>query len=129
MIHGLSTPNGQGGGSALIPYQPGILTGGDAHVDHARMQLAQRTIEAQIMGGPMNGQTMQLALHPQDVHISEELATYIAGYSPARYLADVAAPMVDNVPQMFDQYRVFTTANAFQQANVLASTQSPVNAL
>ncbi len=126
-IQGLTTrPESQ----SLLSYQHAILTGDDAQADMERVALASRTIMAQLGGTGipgLDGKTIQLALHPEDVHISEELADYVAGYSPARYMADMAAPLVSNVPQLFNQYRVFTRANAFQQANVLASSQSAVN--
>jgi hypothetical protein len=69
---------------------------------------------------------LTFALHPSDLHQAEEIDTFMAGYSNPLYRADEAVPLV-TVQQLTDQFRVFTKANAFRVANVLASIQGAVN--
>lgn len=71
------------------------------------------------------GQHIQLALKPSDVRETEELSTYIAGYSPFGLVADELAPiaLVDNDE---DDYRVFHENNAFELIDVDASDQGQV---
>jgi hypothetical protein len=71
-------------------------------------------------------QQMLLTLHPSDVHVLEEIDTFIAGYSPAEFRADEAVPIIPT-PQLTDYFRTFTENNAFKQVPVLASTQSDIN--
>jgi len=83
-------------------------------------------LAADVAGVGMRGQTLMLALQPQDVHVAEEIDTYLAGYAPAEFRADEAVPII-SVPQLTDQFRTFTENNAFRVVNVLASTQSAIN--
>lgn len=76
--------------------------------------------------GMQAGSQIMLALHPSDVHVAEEIDTYLAGYSPAEFRADEACPIVP-VMQLTDQFRTFTSNNAFRVVNVLASAQSDIN--
>lgn len=73
-----------------------------------------------------SGQSIMLALVPTDVHVVEEIATFMAGYSPAEFRADEAVPIVPT-PYLTDKYRTFTANNAFKMVDVLASTQSDIN--
>lgn len=79
-----------------------------------------------IPGYARAGQQIMLALQPQDVHVAEEIDTFLAGYSPAEFRADEAVPLI-SVGQLTDQFRTFTENNAFRVVNVLASTQSAIN--
>lgn len=72
------------------------------------------------------GQQLLLTLHPGDVHVLEEIDTFIAGYSPAEFRADEAVPIIPT-PQLTDYFRTFTENNAFKKVPVLASTQSDIN--
>lgn len=72
------------------------------------------------------GQQILLALVPTDVHIQEEISTYLGGYAPAEFRADEAVPIV-GTDFLTDKYRIFGTNNAFKMVNVLASTQSDIN--
>lgn len=72
------------------------------------------------------GDSITLALHPTDVHVAEELDTYLAGYSPAEFRADEAVPIVP-VTQLTNLFRLLTKNNAFRLINVLASAQSDIN--
>lgn len=71
------------------------------------------------------GDIIRLSLSPDDVTISEEMDTFMAGYSPAGYRADEACPIV-LVRKDTAQFRVFGVNNAFQQVNVLSSTQADI---
>lgn len=83
-------------------------------------------LSTDIPGYARAGQQIMLALQPQDVHVAEEIDTFLAGYSPAEFRADEAVPIV-SVGQLTDQFRTFTENNAFRVVNVLASTQSAIN--
>lgn len=76
--------------------------------------------------GLARGAALMLALHPTDVHVAEEIDTFLAGYSPAEFRADEAVPLI-SVGQLTDQFRTFTENNAFRVARVLASAQSDIN--
>src|SRR5215471_1917713 len=71
------------------------------------------------------GSVIKLALTPSDVHVPQELDTYLAGYSPFDYRADEASKVV---PVDFDKflYRNFGLNNAFKRVNVKASLQKSV---
>ena len=71
-------------------------------------------------------QQLLLTLHPGDVHVLEEIDTFIAGYSPAEFRSDEAVPLIPT-PQLTDYFRTFTENNAFKKVPVLASTQSDIN--
>jgi hypothetical protein len=72
------------------------------------------------------GQQIMLALQPADVHVAEEIDTFLAGYAPDEFRADEAVPIVPT-DFLTDQFRTFTENNAFRVVNVLASTQSDIN--
>lgn len=72
------------------------------------------------------GQQIMLALQPADVHVAEEIDTFLAGYAPDEFRADEAVPIVPT-DYLTDQFRTFTENNAFRVVNVLASTQSDIN--
>lgn len=90
-----------------------------------RQQIAV-TLASDIPGLARAGQNLLLALHPTDVHVAEEIDTYLAGYSPAEFRADEAVPIVP-VRQLTDKFRTFTANNAFKLVKVLASAQSDIN--
>ena len=71
------------------------------------------------------GDTVRLTLTPDDVTISEEMDTFMAGYRPVGFRADEACPIV-LVRKDTAQFRVFGVNNAFQQVNVLSSTQADI---
>lgn len=83
-------------------------------------------LASDIPGFAMRGQTIQLALHPTDVHVAEEIDTFLAGYAPAEFRADEAVRIVPT-GQLTDQYRTFDENNAFRVVDVLASAQSDIN--
>ncbi len=61
--------------------------------------------------GP-GGKRIQLALTPADVHTTQELATYLAGYKNFAYRADDISPIVQ-VPHSKFYYRTFDSDDAF----------------
>jgi hypothetical protein len=100
------------------PYQALRGSGGQQQI---AVQLA-----SDIPGLARAGQSLMLAVLPQDVHVAEEIDTFLAGYAPEEFVADEAVPIVP-CDQLTDQFRVFTENNAFRVVNVLASTQSAIN--
>lgn len=125
----------------------GLLTGGGGMPNlGAQMQLMQQyginPRQLAAYGGPQNialalatdvphlglraGQSITLALQPADVHVAEEIDTFLAGYAPDEFRADEAVPIVPT-DFLTDQFRTFTENNAFRVVNVLASTQSDIN--
>jgi hypothetical protein len=121
----------QGAGGALTAGLPGLLTPhGYAGLQAlsagygGRQQIAV-TLSTPF-GGFDQGQQLLLSLHPSDVHVLEEIDTYIAGYSPAEFRADEAVPIIPT-GQLTDYFRTFTENNAFKLIPVLASTQSDIN--
>lgn len=103
----------------LDPYA--ALRGSSGGQQQIAVQLA-----SDIPGLAARGSTVMLAVLPADVHVAEEIDTFLAGYSPDEFVADQAVPIVP-VDQLTDQFRVFTENNAFRVVNVLASTQSAIN--
>lgn len=69
------------------------------------------------------GQTIQLALAPQDVRETEEISTYVAGYTPQGFRSEEACPviMVDNAS---DKFRTFNESNVFRPVEVRTSRQA-----
>jgi hypothetical protein len=63
------------------------------------------------------GESIRLALTPSDVHVPEELATYLAGYKPFGFRADEMSPIVP-VDHSTDYYRTASDDDAFEPANV-----------
>lgn len=111
-LPGLATPYGYGALQAMAAAYGG------------RQQIAVTL--ATPFAGIDPGQQLLLSLHPSDVHVLEEIDTYIAGYSPAEFRADEAVPIIPT-PQLTDYFRIFSENNAFKQVPVLASTQSDIN--
>lgn len=71
------------------------------------------------------GQKVSLALTPADVHLAEEMATYLAGYSVPNFRADEASKII-LVDRDEDWFRTFDTDDAFKRVAVKASIQAPV---
>jgi hypothetical protein len=71
------------------------------------------------------GETVLMTLSPSDVTISEEMDTFMVGYSPPGYRADEACPIM-HVGKDTAQYRIFGLNNAFKQVNVLSSIQADI---
>jgi hypothetical protein len=71
------------------------------------------------------GQKVELVVTPSDVHVAEEMATYMAGYDVPGYRADEASKVI-LVDSDEDKYRNDTTDNAFKPVQVKASLQAPV---
>ena len=69
------------------------------------------------------GQTIQLALTPQDVRETEEISSYVAGYAPQGFRSEEACPviMVDNAS---DKFRTFSESNVFRPVEVRTSRQA-----
>lgn len=130
----LAQTQGQQGGGWLTAGMPGLAQQAllQQQFGYAALQQSggQQQIAVQLAsdlpGIARRGQTLMLALHPQDVHVAEEIDTFLAGYSPAEFRADEAVPLI-TVGQLTDQFRTFTENNAFRVANVLASAQSDIN--
>lgn len=115
-----------GMGGALTAGLPGLAT---PHGYSALQALSaayggRQQIAVSLANDP--GQQLLLTLHPSDVHVLEEIDTFIAGYSPAEFRADEAVPIIPT-PQLTDYFRTFTENNAFKKVPVLASTQSDIN--
>lgn len=113
-------------GGALTAGLPGLLA---PHGYSALQALAgayggRQQIAVTLANDPST--QLLLALHPGDVHVLEEIDTFIAGYSPAEFRADEAVPIIPT-PQLTDYFRTFTENNAFRKVDVLASTQSDIN--
>jgi hypothetical protein len=71
------------------------------------------------------GQVVTLALTPSDVHVPEEIDTYLAGYQPFGFRADeVSKPILVDTDE--DEYRTFSSNNAFRRVNVKSSLQRAV---
>lgn len=128
----LSAGAGQpGGGWLTAGGMPGLMSPYGYQALQAaaygggRQQIAV-TLSSDIPGMARAGQSLLLALHPSDVHVAEEIDTYLAGYSPAEFRADEAVPVVP-IRQLTDKFRTFTANNAFKLVNVLASAQSDIN--
>lgn len=71
------------------------------------------------------GDTIKLSLSPDDVTISEEMDTFMAGYRPVGFRADEACP-ITLVRKDTAQFRTFGLNNAFQQVSVLSSMQADI---
>jgi hypothetical protein len=70
------------------------------------------------------GQMVALSLSPDDVHTAEEMSSYLAGYHPLGFRADEASKPI-LVDHDTDQYRTFSSNDAFRQVNVKASREQP----
>lgn len=71
------------------------------------------------------GQKVELALTPSDVHVPEEMSTYLAGYAVAGYRVDEASKII-LVDQDEDKFRSHDSDDAFQRVEVKGSLQGPV---
>jgi hypothetical protein len=87
-------------------------------------QLSVRLIE-DIKGLGKKGEAILMALMPSDVTISEELDTFMVGFSPGGFRADEACP-IQLVGKDTGYYRVFGLNNAFRPVNVLSSIQADI---
>jgi hypothetical protein len=85
--------------------------------------IAIRLAEDSTLG--REGETIKLSLNPSDVHSSEELATYLAGFRPFNYRADELSPVVV-VDHDFDKFRTFSSDDAFRRVNVKGATSADV---
>lgn len=127
----MSQPGGPGSGALTGAGLPGLTSplGYQALQRLAGYGGGQQQIAltlSQPAFGLAQGAQIMLALHPSDVHVAEEIDTYLAGYSPPEFRADEACPIVP-VRQLTDQFRTFTSNNAFRVVNVYASAQSDIN--
>jgi hypothetical protein len=71
------------------------------------------------------GETVLLALMPDDVHDSTEIPTYLAGYKNAEYQADEASPPIMRATDT-DKYRTFDEDDAFLRVDVKGSIQGGI---
>jgi hypothetical protein len=71
------------------------------------------------------GQVVTLSLTPDDVHVAEELSTYLAGYHPTGFRADEASKVV-LVDHDTDQYRSFSSDDAFRTVDVKGAIEGAV---
>jgi hypothetical protein len=71
------------------------------------------------------GQKVTLALSPTDVHVSEEMSTYLAGYNVPNYRADEASKVI-LVDTDEDKYRSMSSDDAFKPVQVKASHQQKI---
>jgi|SRR6187551_34897 len=106
----------------IDPYQIMRRAGATGGVQNIALALATDVPHL----GLRAGQSITLALQPSDVHVAEEIDTFLAGYAPDEFRADEAVPIVPT-DFLTDQFRTFTENNAFRVVNVLASTQSDIN--
>lgn len=95
------------------------LPEGTFELDAAALRRGQLVIDR-------GGQRITLALTPADVHFPAELDTYLAGFKPAQFRADLVSPpiLVDN-----DQGwgRTFSANDAFLLVDPRTSISSPPN--
>jgi hypothetical protein len=122
----LAAAGNMGGGGALTAGLPGLASpyGYSALQALSGAYGGRQQIAVTLANDP--NQQLLLTLHPSDVHVLEEIDTFIAGYAPAEFRADEACPIIAT-PQLTDYFRTFTENNAFKQVPVLASTQSDIN--
>lgn len=73
----------------------------------------------------VDGKLIQLSLQPTDVHLPEELPTYLAGYRPFPFRADEASPVIP-VDKDEDYHRDFSSNNAFRRVDVKASIEGNI---
>ncbi len=89
------------------------------------MEKIELTLTQDIPGIGVTGQRVELALTPSDVHVAEEMSTYLAGYSVANMRADeVSKPIL--VDHDEDLFRTFDSDDAFKRVFVKASTQADI---
>ena len=114
-------------GGALTAGLPGLMSphGMQAQRSFGGQQQIAVQLSTGVPGLGNAGQQILLALVPTDVHVVEEIDTYLGGYAPAEFRADEAVPIIAT-PFLTDKYRTFTANNAFKKVDVLASTQSDI---
>lgn len=88
------------------------------------MQIQTKLVDS-VNGLGAAGDVIRFSLSPADVHIAEELDTYLAGYSPQGFRADEACPIF-LVDKATDTFRTFGTNNAFRLAEVVTSRQGAI---
>lgn len=71
------------------------------------------------------GQVIKLSLAPSDVHVSQEIDTYMGGFRPFEFRADDASPVI-LVDRDTDQFRNFGSNNAFKKVEVETSREAKV---
>jgi hypothetical protein len=72
------------------------------------------------------GERVALTLSPADVHLPEELSTYMAGYhTPGGFRADDVSKIIP-VDHDEDKYRTANTADAFKRVQVKGSMQGAI---
>lgn len=77
--------------------------------------------------GAKAGDRIKLALAPADVTVQEELDTFLAGFRPFGFCSDLVAPPSSGlVEKDTDQFRTFSSNNAFKQVEVETSLQAKV---
>ena len=73
------------------------------------------------------GQTVTMALSPQDTYITGEIETYLGGYAQqSDFRADQVSPPI-LVDKETGSYRNFTKVNTFKRVNVNTSLQGAIN--
>lgn len=98
-------------GNAALNYQP----------EQRRLRLVD-----DVPGVGRGGQVYTLTLYPTDVSITEEIDTFLPGYSNFGFRADEAVPII-LVDKDTNTFRVFDENDAFQVVNVAAGIQSDIN--
>jgi hypothetical protein len=90
--------------------------------------LSEGKIPIQILGGDgtVSQDAIRLALAPSDVHVSEELPSYLAGYKNAAFIADELTAGAVMVPNMVGQFRKMDIKNEFLAVDVKASRQGAI---
>jgi len=80
------------------------------------------------IGLKLDGETIRLSLAQEDVNIQEELSTFLAGYKPFEFVADLISPpfLVDKTS---DKFRIFSEDDAFEEAEVEASPRGRVRTI
>lgn len=89
------------------------------------MENFELTLAEDTPGIGRQGQRVNLALTPADVHSPEELSTYMAGYHVPGFRADEASKIIP-VDQDEDKYRTMSTEDAFKRVVVKGSMQGAI---
>jgi len=89
------------------------------------MEKIELTLATDLPGYGVAGQKVELALTPSDVHVAEEMSTYLAGYQTPNFRADEVSPPV-LVDVDTDQYRTFDSDDAFKRVAVKGGPQGAV---
>ncbi|MEE9395171.1 MAG: hypothetical protein V3W41_21990 [Planctomycetota bacterium] len=75
--------------------------------------------------GVRAGEPLTFSLTPDDVHVEEELSTYLGGYHPTGFRADEASKVV-LVDHDKDLFRDFSSDDAFLRVDVKGSTEGAI---